>query len=276
VEPDTDSEVKRGLSDFLFDTGRALDRAAKLQRNASLSAAVRAAVVETWQHSAATAAQVQAMVDGLADGHATDREGRVEDIIRAIPGMVRHVGAGQELAQPPADQTASYLSGVQGDIQQASAASCSPAFWLGDTANANYSNLESASAPPVRAGVCEQEFFKSAYLLCVWKGVLHAADCGLLPGDILGQVDIQVGAPAVLHRNELEKAQEDQIGVLAGWKDRQTCTAERGLDWRTVQINNREFAEQSPNNGAPLALPGEETPGFKREKEEPDESQRQQ
>lgn len=252
--PDTDSDVKRGLSEFLFDTGRALDRAAGLQRNASIGARHRAATAEIWQHSMATQSQVQSLADNLKVGTEYNyRTGKTTDIAPSQPGQVRRIDAGSELVAQPTDNTPQYLTAVQGDLQQASASSCSPAFWLGDTANANYSNLESASAPAVRAGQCDQEYYKSAFVACVWRAVLWAAECGKLPDNVYDLVDIKCEAPAVLHRNELEKAQEDQIGVLNGWKDRQTCTVERGGDWDTVSRNNREYTEQ--NGGAGLGLP---------------------
>src|SRR5262249_30033245 len=68
------------------------------------------------------------------------------------------------------------------------------------------------------------------------------------------------------HRNELEKAQEDQIGVTNQWKDRQTCAEERGLDWQQVQKRNDEFTEkqqqqQAEQQQALGGMPGGGPPG---------------
>jgi hypothetical protein len=263
---DTASTVKRGISPFQFDTLKALERAAKLQKHASMGAAVRAATAEIWQSTTATQAQAQDLSDAVKVFTRTNgTTGHTENVERIRPGTVRRVGGGQELASPPADQTQSYLSGVSGDLRQANAAFCAPEFWTGDASNGNYSSLESAAAPAVRAGQTDQEYYKIAFGLIVWKAILWAVECGLLPKDTLDVVDLDVEAPAVLHRNELEKAQEDQLGVMNGWKDRQTCASERGLDWDTVQANNQEYQDEqgggAGGGASPFGLPPEGQPG---------------
>jgi hypothetical protein len=259
--PETDSTVARGLSAFIWDTGRALDRAAKLQRNLSMAAAVRAATAEIWQQRQALSGQAAGLAAGLAEYTTTTRNGQQLNIQRAYPGQVRRIDSGQELVDLPTDQSQSYLTAKMGDLQQAGSASCSPAFWLGDTENANYSNLESASAPAVREGQNEQEYYKTVNCLCVWKALLWAAEQGELPQNIAELITVEVEAPSVLHRNELEKAQEDQISVQGGWKDRQTCAEERGLDWAKVQQRNDEWADQQAERQQQMqamAMPGED------------------
>lgn len=256
--PDTPSEVKRGLPYFIYDVGKALDRAARLQRNASTGAGVRAAVAWTEQWDQATQAQVQSLADSLATRQTTDPltgERITEERIR--PGTIRRVPVGWKRGEESADNTPSYLQAVQGDLQEGGAASCAPAYWFGDTGDVNYNNAESAAAPAVRSGQCEQEYYKIAFGRAVWKAVEWAAECGELPEDVADKVTITVEFPAVLHRNELEKAQEDQIGVQTGWKDRQTCAAERGLDWKTVEANNADYAENQMDMMPQLPMPGE-------------------
>jgi hypothetical protein len=251
--PDTDGQVKRGTSAFVYDTGRALDRAAKVQRNASMGAAVRAATAEIWQHATATQAGISSMVANLAEfSRSNAQTGKLEQYERIHPGSVRRIPAGQELVQPPGDQSESYLTAAQGDLRQAAAGQCAPEFWMAETSSGNYSNLESAAAPAVRMGQCEQEYFKAAFARAIWKAVEWAAKCALLPPDIADMVTIEVEAPAVLHRNELEKAQEDQIGVQVGWLDRQTACESRGLDWDTVQQRNDEFNDQQMQQQAAM------------------------
>jgi hypothetical protein len=258
--PFCDSTVARGVSSFVYDTGRALDRAAKLQKNLSIAASVRAATAEIWQHRQHTQGMVAGMVAGMSDFTGTTRNGQPVSYQRHHAGQVRRIPEGQELIDLPTDQSESYRQALMGDLQQAASASCSPAFWLGDTENANYSNLESASAPAVREGQTEQEYYKAAYALVIWKAVMWAAECGLLPPNIDELITIEVEAPAVLHRNELEKTQEDQISVQMGWKDRETYAQERGLDWAKVQRNNDEWADQQAEQQQAMGgmgLPGE-------------------
>lgn len=245
---DTDAGLARGLPFFAFDVARALERAAKLQRNISTGAAIRAAIAEIIQFKGFTQQQVSAFVGGETDHQGTDPEtGRNVDLIKERAGQKRRIPAGMEFVNPPADNsTPNYLQGVAGDIRQAAAAACVPEFFLGDTQGGNYSNLESAAAPAVKSGKSEQEYYRAAFAAVLWRALRWAAECGVgsLPKDVHRLVDIQVEAPAVLHRNELEKSQRDQIQVQGGWKSPQTCAMEDGLDPETEFANIKEFQEQ--------------------------------
>jgi capsid protein len=252
--PDTDAAVKRGLPEFVYDTARALERAAKLQKNLSAGAAIRAATAEIWQHATGTEAQISALADQFKEYERTDPiTGNTETVERIGPGAIRRIPAGQELVGQPEDQTASYLQGVRGDLMQACGPFCAPEYWTGDASNANYSSLESASAPPVKNGETEQEYFKSAYCRAVWVAVEWAVECGLLPDEALSLVEIQVEAPQVLHRNELDTAMANEIRVTAGWKSRQTVAMEEGLDPELEQANNEEWAAKNASPAAPAA-----------------------
>ncbi len=259
--PDTDSTIKRGTPAFVYDVGAALDRAAKVQRNASMGAQIRAATAEIWQHHTATQASISNLASGLAAYKATDAAtGQQVNVERIRPGTIRRIPEDQELVPNPQDWSESYLAAGQGDLRQAAAAACAPEFWMAETSSGNYSNLESAAAPAVRDGQCEQEYYKTAYTRAVWKAVEWAAECGLLgvsAEQLAELVVIEAEAPAVLHRNELEKAQEDQILVQLGVKDRQTCAEERGLDWGKVQQANQEYTDQQGAQGMPLGMPDE-------------------
>jgi hypothetical protein len=260
--PDTPANVKRGTSDFLYDAGAAFDRAARLQRNASLGAAYRAATGEIWQHMQGTQSQVQSLADSMAAYRRTNpTTGSAENVDLLSAPAVRRVPMGQELVAQPADNTASYLEGVQGDIQQASAATCSPSFWLGDTQNANYSNLESASAPPIRAAQCEQEYYKAAFARCAWKALEWAAECGLLPADVIETLEITVEAPAVLHRNELEDAQTKQVENQAGVLSKQQWCAEKGRDYEQTAAEIQEDQDRFGPPGGELPMPGDDQGG---------------
>jgi hypothetical protein len=258
--PDTPANVKRGLGLFLFDLGEAVDRAAKLQRNASIGAAVRAAIAETDQYDQATQAQISSMAQALAVRNQTDPlSGQSTPIERIRPGTIRRVPTGFTVAPASADNTASYLTGKDGDLQQAAAGSGIASFVLGGLESGNYSNFESASYPPVTNAQCEQEYYRLCFARVLWAAIRWAASCGQLPDDVMERVLLQVEAPAVLHRNELEKSQEDQILIGLGVKDRQTACAERGLDWHQVQANNDEYDAEQQAKGLPI--PGQPAPG---------------
>jgi len=255
--PDTPSNVKRGLGLFLFDVGEAIDRAGKLQRNASIGAAVRAAIVETDQYDQATQAQISSMAQALAVRNQTDpMSGKSTPVERIRPGTIRRVPTGFTVAPAAADNTESFLHGKEGDLQQASAGAGIASFVLGGLESGNYSNFESASYPPVTNAQCEQEYYRLCFARVVWSAIRWAATCGELSDDVAERVILIVEAPAVLHRNELEKAQEDQILIQLGVKDRETACAERGLDWKQVQANNDEYDQKQQEKMPPGAQPG--------------------
>jgi capsid protein len=257
---DEDAATKRGLPDFVLDTLDALQRAAKLQRNSSIGAAIRAATAEIWQYATASQSQLTALAAGLKETERTDPiTGRTELSERIRPGTVRRIPAGQTLV-PPASATGvpEHQQAVQGDLRQASSGFCAPEYMTGDASNGNYASTREAGTPFVRAGECDQEHFKGAYLICVWRAVRHAVECGRLPPEALTLVVIQVEAPTVVTRDDLQRAQEDQILIPLGVKDRQTAAMERGLDHELVQANNEEYQDRMGGQGNPLPMPDDD------------------
>jgi len=257
--PDTDADVARGISEFSFDVAKALERATKLQRNISEGAGYRAATAEIWKTSGATKAQVTTFGGEQQTGTYADPYTNEEVAFkRATPAGVRLIPETLEPVIPPADQsTAGYIEAETGDLRQAGSAFAAPEFWFCNASNSNYSSLETASAPPVKNGECEQEYYRSAFLAVVWKAVRWAVDMRLLPQQVLTLCDIQVEAPAVLHRDKLQKAQADQIAVASGWKSPQTCAMEDGLDHEIEAGNIVQWREKT-GGGTPLPLPDEE------------------
>lgn len=250
---DTDAAVKRGMPEFSWDVAKALDRAAKLQHNLSLGAAIRAATAEIWEHSFGAQADIQSLANQFEDFQRTDPfTGDTESFEKVSPGQIRRIPAGQKLVGHPADQTGSYVQGVQGDLRQASAAFSAPEYWTGDSSNGNYSSLETASAPAVKNGETEQEYFKSAYGRAVWKAVEYAVECGELPEQALTLVELQVEGPAVLHRNQLEAAQVRQIDRANGALSVQTWCAETGRDYELEQANIDQWTERNGQQPGPL------------------------
>lgn len=260
--PETDANCKRCIPEFAFDTLASLERASKLQRCLSVGAAVKAATAETWKHtSGATAAGISDMRAAMADLVTTDPlTGNSEKQIRVRPGTIRDVPAGQEPVPESPSNTPAYIQGVQADLRQGSAAFCAPEYWTGDASNSNYSSLETASAPPVKAGQCDQEYLKMAFALVVWQAVAWAVECQLLPEDVFDLVDIQVEAPTILHRNELEMAQVRQIEKQNQVLSRSTWCAETGRD-PEIELANIEEDNDRLGANAQLPLPADQAVG---------------
>lgn len=251
--PDQDSTVKRGMPEFSLDTLAAFDRAAKLQRNISIAAAIRAATAETWKFDGATKAQVQALVGDLRERQTTDhRTGKPIDHERIEPGTIRRIPAGQEPVTPAPDQSASLVSAVGGDLREASCAFTAPEYMTGDASNGNYSSLETASAPFVVNGETEQEYYKEQFTRPVQAAIDWAIKCGKLPATAKDLVDIQCEAPSVVHRNDLERSQEDDILMRNKVKSPQTVAMEKGLDPQIEMANWEEFDERMGGQGLSL------------------------
>lgn len=260
--PGTDSAVKRGIPLFSYDVLDALERATKLQRNASIGAAIRAATAEIWQHNYGTQQQISNLMSGLKE---TTREdpitGRSENVERIRPGTVRRIPGGQQLIQPAADNTGSYLTGVQGDLRQAATAFAAPEYLAsGDASNGNYASLREAGTPFVRFIEAIQSLLKAAFMRAVWLALKHAAASGHIDPRALDQLDLQCVPPNVVMRDELQKAQEDQILIQLGVKDRKSAAMDRGLDWDEVQASNAEYQEHNGQQGG--ALPGMDDGGM--------------
>lgn len=256
--PDEDMAVKRGMPAFAFETADAFIRASKLVKFVSSSATVRAATAEIWKHTYGTQAQISQLSQGIPSKTELDPlTMQPQNLQRVYPGMIRRVPFGQEpVAIPENNATTQQLEAVQADVRQGGAAFCAPEYLAsGDASNANYASTKEAGAPYVNNAEAEQEHFKAAYGVCIWKAVWWAVECGTLPAEVMDCVEIQIEAPQVVHTDGVQKAQEDQILVGIGAKSPQSCAMERGLDPDHEMQNLEEYHERMGSNGNPLALP---------------------
>jgi hypothetical protein len=258
MAPGVDSTIGRGTPMFKFGVADAFERALKLERNASAGAAVRAAIAMIWKHVYNTQGQVQSLADALASRQRIDPlTGQKRDLEEVRPGKIMRVPEGQEPVPVPEEQAENYLAGVQGDLRAGLGAFCAPEYWSGSTEGGNYSNLETASAPTVKMGEAQQTLYKAAFSSVVWKAARWATEKGVLPKDVLTLCELQIEAPKVMHRDALEKSQQDQIDINLGKKSRQTAAMEDGLDWDQEAKNNEEFTQRFGATLPGLELPGE-------------------
>lgn len=132
-------------------------------------------------------------------------------------------------------------------------------------------SLETATGPVVRAGEANQEFFRSAFAAVLGKASHMAVDAGRLPKECLTICEIQVELPAVLHRNSLEKAQEDDLKVKGRRKSPQTCMMEDGLDVENEMHNIKEWDEKMAPPGGAGGAPGAGGPPGSEIPPQPDE-----
>lgn len=256
--PNTKSTVKRGISFFAWDVAASFERARVLQRNASIGAAVKAATAEIWKHLYGTSTEVATFATGTREGFTerTREDGRTEteNYERRYPGMVRHIPTGMEPVFPAPDNTASYLTGVQGDLQQAVSGKCAPLYWAADTSGGTYAGLKEAGAPAVKMAESQQIYFTAVFSRVVWKALEVAVEAGRLE-DRLDLVDLQVEAPTVLQRDRLQVAQESQILNQLGSLSPQTICMEAGRDYEIEAANIQQHQDRFGVAGMPLGMP---------------------
>lgn len=253
---DEDSTVKRGLPLFSYDVLDAVRRASKLQRNMSISSAIQAAIAEIQQFESATKSEIQDLANGQTDLTISNPvTGSPQNLQQVDPGTIRRIPKGKTYVPPPFSAgIPNHLQVVQGDLRQASSAVSAPEYMTGDASNANYSSTQEAGAPFIKGGETEQYYYATMFVRAMWRAVEFAVVCGRLPEGVLNLVDIQATGPNILHRDGLQVAQENQIYVQLGCKDRQTVTGEIGGDWETVRANNLEYEEQFGQQGQGLGL----------------------
>jgi capsid protein len=254
--PDEDAIVGRGTPFFAYDTWDAFYRAGRLQKCISLGSAIRASTAEMWEYIVSPAASITGMAAGQGRPVANVNTGQTEYIEARRAGMVRHGPANRKLVPPVQGMVNENLDACQGDLRQAASAACAPEYMVSsDASNANYSSTKEAGTPFVRWAELLQEHFKAIFLACIWKAVRWAVECGVLRPEAMDVVDITCDLPKVWERDALQKAQEDQILIPLGVKDRNTASAERGYDPDTVEQNNAAWNEANGTQTGGMQLP---------------------
>lgn len=259
TNPDEDAMLGRGTPEFVYDTFKAFYRAGKLQQAISLGATIRACTAEMWEWQLATQQQIGTLAGGQGTPKQNQQTGATEYNQKVEPGMIRHGPANRKLVPPVQGMVQENLDAAQGDLRQAASAGCAPEYMVSaDASNANYASTKEAGTPFVRYAELEQEYFNGAFLACIWKAVWWAVQCGNLPKEALTLLDIEVKSAKVMTRDSLEVAQEDQILIQAGIKDRATASAERGYDPDSVEQANAEYQQKNGGGMGMQVPPGQE------------------
>lgn len=259
----TFSDVTRGIPLLSYDVRDGVSRASMLQRYLSVAAKVRAATAEIWKHANASQTQIASLVQTMPGRMVINpANGQPMQLTELPPGSTRRVPEGQEpVNPPPATGVSEHMDILGGDIKLAAAATCFPGFFVSaDMTDGNYSNLETATGPVVRAGEANQEMFRAVFSLTLCIAAHLAVKAGRLPREAVELCEIQVELPAVLHRNSLEKTQENKILMDAELKSGQTIQMELGLDTETEGANVAEWKKKHAPPAAPGGMPGQPAP----------------
>lgn len=257
--------IKRGLTDFSFETLDAFIQAGKLRKNLGEGAAVQAAIAAVRQHESTAVDQVQDFINDAVDYSTSTYPGRQQDFQKIEAGSFLDIPKGMTYVPPPAAaNSAAHLEVFQGLLRSAGNRHNAPE-WLvsSDSSNGNYASSLTAEAPFTRHCVRLQEFYKGHFTKIVKASLQTAALGGLLPKNIMNLIDVHVKAPSVETRNKAEEANANQIYSTLGIKSKQTIAQEIGLNWEDEEVNQHELAT-SNTNGSTLKMPDEQE-GYSKE-----------
>jgi hypothetical protein len=251
--------IKRGLTDFSFETLDAFSQAGKLRKNLGEGAAVQAAIAAVRQHDTSTVDQVQDFISDAVDYSTSSYPGRQQDFQKIEAGSFLDIPKGMTYVPPPAAaNSAAHLEVFQGLLRSAGNRHNAPE-WLvsSDASNGNYASSLTAEAPFTRHCVRLQEFYKGHFTRVIKAAIQTAIQAGLLPKNALNLVDLHVKAPSVETRDKAAEASANQIYSTLGVKSKQTIAQEIGLDWEDEEVNQHEAAT-SGSGGSTLKMPDEQ------------------
>jgi hypothetical protein len=253
---DEDAEVMRGTPFYSFDTLEALTRASSLQEAVSITARVRAATAEIWQHAYGTRQEIASMPTGLSNGVTGSANQGYDYTDSRTPGRTRRVPAGQEMKQPP-DGTgmADFMQVANGDLKMASSAAAAPPYMTGADDGASYATASESGTPFVRNGESEQEHYKGQFKKCIWRALRWARRCGRIPSESLYVVELQIEAPTIHKNDEASVAQQMNIYLQSKVISPQTVQMKLGLDTNQEIINWKEWGEAGLDPNAPPGTP---------------------
>lgn len=232
--------IKRGLSDFSYDTLDTFVTAGKLRKNLGEGSAVQSAIAAIRQHETATKEQVEDFIQENVDYTAfTGIPQKETDFQRIEPGSFLDIPKGMEYIEPPgAENAESHLKIFQSLLRSAGNRLNAPE-WLAsaDVSNANYASSLTAESPFLRTCVRLQTFYRRYFARVAREAILTAAEAGDLPIAVVDAIDVIVTPPNVEARDKIAESTSNQTYVQMGIKSKQTIAQELGLDWDQEKRN---------------------------------------
>lgn len=254
-----DSGCKRGMPLFWSIRGH-LQRAVKVLRNMSTTSEIQTAIAMIRKHVQATQTTVRAFVAGQADQTRINAvTGRTDYARRYDPGTIIDAPQGTDYEFPAqgVDPT-KHVTSVQAELRAAAAALKMPEFmFTADASNANFSSTMIAEGPAVKNFRFLQWVEVEDDKALIREALELAAVRGLLPFDLVDQIDIDVQPPPVQVRDRLKDAQTAQILLDEKIVSPQTVAGEFGYEYDKEQENIEQHQDKyGLPMGNLLPLPG--------------------
>jgi hypothetical protein len=245
--------IKRGLSDFSYDTLDAFATATKLRTNLGEGAAVQAAIAGVRQHDASSVGQVDTFINAASDyTQYSPVTQKGTDFQQIKSGTFMDIPKGMNYVPPPAAANSSgHLEIMQALLRSAGNRHNAPE-WLvsADASNNNYASSMTAESPFLRHCKRLQKLYERTFLRVIRAVIQNAIDAGKLPQATMKYIDIVATAPQLEVQDASGTASANQTYVTLGIKSRQTVAQELGLDWDTEITNQQEYAEQMGNTSS--------------------------
>jgi hypothetical protein len=128
-----------------------------------------------------------------------------------------------------------------------------PEFMLtSDASNGNYSSTMVAEGPVVRGFRNGQQIVKEADGALIEEARNWAVECGRLPANSVETIEINIGLPNLVTRDEAKEAEKHRIYKELGIVSPQTISGEIGVDYSQEQANIEEYEKTTGRKwGAP-------------------------
>lgn len=260
--------MKRGVTDFCFDTYDALYLAARLRTNLGDTAAQQAAIVAVRQHDSGSKEDIQAFVD--EDSGLTEREpltGAELALKLRRRGSWEDVPKGMNYVPGPiANSTPIHVQVLDACLRGAGQKWQAPPWIMSGDLNAmNYATSLTAESPFVRTVQRRQRGYCEAFRRPVWFALRHYVRTRGLRDrmgkvwsweEVEGRLKLQVTAPSPETRDRLQDAQRAQIEIPLGVQSPQNYMQEMG------RVPDRIAADlkASKQDGTAPQKPGQPTP----------------
>ena len=240
IKMNVKKSIKRGLSDFSYETLETFVTAGKLRKNLGEGSSVQSAIAAIRQHETATQDQVEGFIDDNVDYSAyTGIPLRETNFMRIEPGSFLDIPKGMEYVPPPGAENAdAHLKILQSLLRSAGNRHNAPE-WLSssDVSSANYASSLTAESPFLKNCIRLQAAYKRYFGRIAREAIITAAEAGKLPIEIIDTLDVIVTPPTVEARDRIAESSSNQTYVSMGVKSRQTIAQELGLDWDQEKRN---------------------------------------
>lgn len=255
-----DRTSPRGVP-LMFGVRQYLRRAAKNVLNISAKIDVISAIALIRKHSTGKAG-VGSTVSSTAQFQGTDPNSNQTIYARRFtPGTIFDAPNTVDYEAPQVDGVDQLAAGVALNLRCIASRLVMPEFMLtSDASNANYASTMVAEGPSVKSFERLQKRQSCWDAELMWRA-MEVAGCGD-PVELKKKMELRVGMPTIISRDDLKKAQENQILYGEGIMSPQEWSSQAGLDYEKNQgeIEEHEAAGRTYKPGqappSPFGLAG--------------------